>query len=227
MLSKLPNSPLSRRAAPIMMPIALCLFAGTHARADGIVDRLYIELQAGGGWLYGNDVVIDDDGTELESDVDFDLGLIGGGAVGIDIDENWRAELEYMYRSNDVDDFGGSEIDADSGDFASVAIMANAEYRFGTSDQAFRPYVGAGLGLIEEIDFDVEGGDDAGEFSDRGAFAFQLMAGADYSLNDSWSLGAELRYFDAGSVKLDGDGDRDLEADYRLTSLLLGVRYSF
>lgn len=227
MLLRKPVSILSRRATQIIAPIALCLFAGSDAHADGFVDRLYVELQAGGGWLYGNDVVIDDDGTELESDVDFDFGLIGGGAVGIDIDDNWRAELEYMYRSNDVDDFGGSEIDADSGDFASVAIMANAEYRFGTSDQALRPYVGAGLGLIEEVDFDVEGGDDAGEFSDRGAFAFQLMAGADYSLSESWSLGAELRYFDAGSVKLDGDEGRELEADYRLTSLLLGVRYSF
>lgn len=227
MLSKIPFSVLSRRTSQVTAPIVLCLFTGTNAHAGGIVDRLYVELQAGGGWLYGNDVVIDDEGTELESDVDFDFGLIGGGAVGIDINDNWRAELEYMYRSNDVDDFGGSEIDADSGDFASVAIMANAEYRFGRSDQALRPYVGAGLGLIEEIDFDVEGGDDAGEFSDRGAFAFQLMAGADYSLSESWSLGAGVRYFDAGSVTLDGDGGRELDADYRLTSLLLGVRYSF
>ena len=227
MLSRMPVLIRPRRTALAAGPVALCLLTGTNAQADGIVDRLYIELQAGSGWLYGNDVVIDDEGTELESDVDFDLGLSGGGAVGIDINDNWRTELEYMYRSNDVDAFGGSEIDADGGDFASVAIMANAEYRFGTSEQALRPYVGAGVGLIQEIDFDVEGGDDAGEFSDRGAFAFQFMAGADYSLNDSWSLGAELRYFDAGSVKLDGDGGRELEADYRLTSLLVGVRYSF
>lgn len=227
MLSRMPVSILSRRAVQVTAPIALCLLAGTEAHANGIVDRLYVELQAGGGWLYGHDVVIDDEGTELESDVDFDLGLIGGAAAGININENWRAELEYMYRSNDVDDFGGSGIDADSGDFASVAIMANAAYRFGATDQTLRPYVGVGVGVIEEIDFDVEGGDDAGEFSDRGAFAFQLMAGADYRLSEFWSVGAELRYFDAGSVTLDGDGGRELDADYRLTSLLLGVRYSF
>ena len=53
------------------------------------------------------------------------------------------------------------------------------------------------------------------------------MAGVDYRLNETWSLNAEVRYFDAGSVDLDGDGSRDLEADYRLTSLLLGIRYSF
>ncbi|MEM8949448.1 MAG: hypothetical protein AAGC99_08975 [Pseudomonadota bacterium] len=101
-----------------MTPIALCLSAGADAHTGSIVDRLYAELQAGGGWPYGNDV----EGTGLQSDVDFDPGLVGGGAVGIDIDDNWRAELEYMYRSNDVDDFGGSEIDADSDDFASVAL---------------------------------------------------------------------------------------------------------
>ncbi|MEM9628342.1 MAG: OmpW family outer membrane protein [Pseudomonadota bacterium] len=105
--------------------------------------------------------------------------------------------------------------------------MANAEYRSGTSDQAFRPYIGAGVSIIQEIDFDEKGRDDAGEFSDRGDVVFQLMAGADYSLNRSWSLNAGLRHFDAGSVTLDGDGDRELDADYRLTSLLLGVRYSF
>lgn len=221
-----PVSPSLRRSA-IVASIALSGLCATPIRAEGILNRLYVELQAGGGWLYGNDVVIDDNGTALESDVDYDLGLLGGGAVGFDFDPNWRAELEYMYRSNDVDDFGGSEIDADSGDFASVAIMANAEYRFGAADHALRPYIGAGAGLIQEIDFDVEGGADAGEFSDRGGFAFQLMAGADYAVTANWSLGAELRYFDAGSVKLDGDAGRDLEADYRLTSLLLGVRYSF
>ncbi len=227
MLFRNPVSILARRTAQVITPIAFFLSTGVDARAGGLVDRLYVELQAGAGWLYGHDVVIDDEGTELESDVDFDLGVIGGGAVGIDINDNWRAELEYMYRRNDADDFGGSQIDADSGDFASVAIMANAEYRFGTPDQALRPYVGAGIGIIEEIDFDVEGGDDAGEFSDRGDLAFQLMAGTDYALSPSWSLAAELRYFDAGSVKLDGDGDRELKADYRVTSLLLGVRYNF
>lgn len=218
---------ISIHRSAIITSLALIALGSTPAKAEGILDRLYVELQAGGGWLYGNNVVIDDDGTALESDVDYDVGLLGGGAIGLDISPNWRAELEYMYRSNDVDDFGGSEIDADAGDFASVAIMANAEYRFGSADQPLRPYIGVGAGLIEEIDFDVEGGDDAGEFSDRGRFAFQLMAGVDYALTENWSVGGELRYFDAGSVKLDGDAGRELEADYRLTSLLLGVRYSF
>lgn len=197
------------------------------AEAASVLDRFYVELQAGTGWLDDTDAVIDDNGTDLESEVDFDLGLIGGAAIGLEIDDTWRAELEYMYRSNDVDDFGGIEIDADSGDFASVAIMANVDYRFGTVRQGLRPYVGAGVGLIQEIDFDVEDGADAGEFSDRGAFAFQVMAGADYALAEHWSLGAELRYFDAGSVTLDGDAGRELEADYRTTSLLLGIRYQF
>lgn len=218
---------LSIHRSAIIASIGLMGFGGAPSQAEGILDRLYVELQAGGGWLYSNDVVIDDDGTALGSDVDYDFGLLGGGAIGLDVGPNWRAELEYMYRSNDVDDFGGSEIDADNGDFASVAIMANAEYRFGSAEQSLRPYIGAGAGLIQEIDFDVEGGDDAGEFSDRGAFAFQLMAGADYALSENWSVGGELRYFDAGSVKLDGDAGRDLEADYRLTSLLVGVGYSF
>lgn len=188
---------------------------------------MYIELEAGDSWLYRHDIVIDDSGTRLESDVDFNTGLIGGAAVGMDINEHLRIEFEYTYRSNDVDDFGGDEIDAARGDFASVALMANAAYRFRAVDQSLRPYIGAGVGILEEIDFDVEGGDDAGEFSDHGAFAFQLMAGVDYRLNETWGLNAEVRYFDAGSVELDGDGGRDLDADYRLTSLLLGIRYNF
>ncbi len=48
MLSRMPVSILARRAAQVMTPVTLCLCAGADAHAGGIVDRLYVELQAGG-----------------------------------------------------------------------------------------------------------------------------------------------------------------------------------
>jgi len=44
---------------------------------------------------------------------------------------------------------------ADGGDLASVAIMANGHYYFDFSD-SWSPYIGLGVGFLQEIDSDVE-----------------------------------------------------------------------
>ncbi len=41
---------------------------------------------------------------------------------------------------------------------------------------AWTPYVGAGVGYVTEIDFDISGGIAAGEYNDRGGFAWQAIA---------------------------------------------------
>ena len=222
-------SPPGRRLALGLAMVAVVALPASPAPAQSVLDRAYVELQGGIGWLDGSDLAIRN-GATADGDADFDLGFAAGGALGLDLSERWAGELEYMYRSNDVDSFSGG-IGGSSGDFASVAIMANLLYRFespaGLLDGALTPYVGAGVGLFQEIDFDIAGGANAGEFEDSGGFAYQLMAGSDYRLSPSWALNGELRYFDGGSIDLDGPSGRRLEADYRTLSVMLGVRYDF
>ena len=104
--------------------------------------------------------------------------------------------------------------------------MVNGIWSFAEGTR-LQPYVGAGLGVVTEIDFDVPSGAAAGEYSERGGLAFQAMVGASYALSERFSAYTELRYFDAGSVSLSGPGGANLHADYSSIDLLAGVTINF
>jgi hypothetical protein len=76
----------------------------------------------------------DFDGSNPDSfpsgEASLDIGGLAGLAAGYRFNRNFAADLDYMYRSNDIDKIkgsGGATI-ADGGDLASVAIMANGYY---------------------------------------------------------------------------------------------------
>ena len=90
------------------------------------------------------------------------------------------------------------------------------------------PYIGAGLGYVTEIDLDLGGASpDAGEYSDRGLLAGQIILGADWGLADQWSLFGEIRYFATRTPKLSNDNGDTLEASYRTTDVLVGLTCRF
>jgi len=158
------------------------------------------------------------------SSVDYDTGVIFGGAFGYDYAGSpWRSEIEYAYRSSDATPVPSI---GTGGDFASTSLMINGFYSFGGSG-ALRPYAGLGIGVVTEIDFDIDAGPAAGEYNDSGGFAAQLMVGADYAVSDRVSLFGELRYFSAGSQTLDGPGGSTFEADYDSLDALVGLTVRF
>lgn len=166
-------------------------------------------------------------GTIIQGDASYEDGFLSGFAVGYDIDENWSLELDYTYRSNDIDratTAGGGTIGT-GGDYASVAILANAIYRFRPGAR-LRPYVGVGLGILQEIDADFE--DQNIEASERGTLAYQFLLGASYDYSGPWSVFAEARYMATEGPELEFTGGSDVyEADYDHLGLLLGARYRF
>jgi opacity protein-like surface antigen len=197
------------------------------AAAQGWSDGLYLSLLGGGSFLTG-DKVEREGGPS--SDVDFGAGFAAGLAIGYDFTPNISAELDYMYRSADADGFGAGF--AQSGDFASVIISANLLYRFDGWEtpvgERLRPFVGAGVGVVQEVDFDLEGGAQAGEYSDSGGLAWQLRGGAEWVLDPRWSLGAELRYVSAGTAEMERTGGgAKLKADYDAIDALLGLTLRF
>ncbi|MFM1847290.1 MAG: hypothetical protein RL417_764 [Pseudomonadota bacterium] len=155
-------------------------------------------------------------------------GAIVGMAAGYRFSRNFSADLEYAYRSNDIDkieDPAGARV-ADGGDLASVAIMANGYYYFDFASN-WSPYVGLGLGFLQEIDSDVElvGISDQKDLEDQ-VFAWQAIIGAEVPLNESWRLYGEGRFMSASDPDLSNDNG-SYSVDYENLSLLVGVGYQF
>ncbi len=193
----------------LLVPILAALAAHAHAQ-----DGFYVEGFGGASAIA--DTELDFGATSPEEA--FSAGPVAGGAVGFDYAGSpWRSELEFTYRSAGPDDLDG--------DFASTALAVNGYYEFGAAG-AVRPYLGAGLGYVTEIDLDVEGGPDAGEYADRGGALWQAMAGIRFPVSDRLTVAGELRYFDAGRRTLDGDAG-SVRAEYSgvEATVALAVRF--
>jgi len=154
-------------------------------------------------------------------------GAMVGMSGGYRFNRNFSADLEYSYRSNDIDEVtkGGARI-ADGGDLASVAIMANGNYYFDFSD-SWSPYVGLGVGFLQEIDSDVElvGVADQKDLEDQ-VFAWQATIGAEVPVDNNWRFYGEGRFLSAPGVDL-SNSNGSYSVDYNNLSLLIGIGYQF
>ncbi|NNE88258.1 MAG: porin family protein [Silicimonas sp.] len=201
---------------PCLTLAALIATSASTAKAEGF----YIKAYGGVSNIGETDITILGGGTD--TDVSFGSGTTFGGSVGYTYPgTSLSAELEYTYRSGDSDT--GTTAD---GDFASTALMVNAVYALGQTG-AITPYVGGGLGVLTEIDFDVPSGGGEVEYSDRGGLAGQLFTGASYAITERTSVFGQIRYFDAGSRTLTSDGGATLDTDYSTIDVTFGASFRF
>lgn len=170
-------------------------------------------------------------GTERKGKLKVDSGMLFGGSVGYFLMPDLRVEGEIVYRSNEISSTTVNGLDRRQGDsdIASVMYMANIikDFNgFSTSFANFKPYVGIGVGLAQEIDVDAEIGGKEREFSDSNRFAYQALGGVNWYYRSGWFAGAGLRYMDAGKPKLDGSaGDLDVDYDGLSAELKIGFRF--
>jgi lipid A oxidase len=103
-------------------------------------------------------------------------------------------------------------------------LTANALYRFSSEDQ-FRPYVGAGLGIaVPHVELTRTSGSTF-EYQ-YGGPTVQLMAGFDFMLDANWSVFAEYKgNFTMVDVAVDS-GDR-LQTDIVTNAINVGVSFHF
>ena len=116
------------------------------------------------------------------------------------------------------------------GDFASNVLFVNGLRRFVRPSGGWVPYVGVGLGWVQEIDFDLNSGNIERAWSDQGEFGVQLMGGAEFPLGESWKLTADVRLLQIGSVELpaeEGVTGQLAKPDYNPVSVQFGVRRKF
>lgn len=205
------------RSAILIVPLALAQSASAQQENGSI----YISAFGGFSSPQGDNLTLDGATVGLS----YDSGTILGGAVGYaSANGPYRAEVEFAYRSGDAGSFAPAF--ATEGDFASTILMLNGYYEIATSS-LLTPYVGAGVGYITEIDFDIDTGINAGEYNARGGFAAQAIVGAEYPLTDALSAYADARFLSAGTVNLTSQSGQTLSADYTTTDINLGLRFEF
>lgn len=200
-----------------------------QASADNVdYQGPYARLMGGVNFALDSDF----DGSRPDSfpsgEASLDTGAVVGLAAGYRFNRNFAADLDYAYRSNDINKIkgtGGTTI-ADGGDLASVAIMANGYYYLDFAE-TWSPYIGLGLGFLQEIDSDVEltGLDSQKDLEDQ-VFAWQAMAGAEVPIDQNWRFYGEGRFMSAPSPDL-SNSNGSYSVDYNNISLIFGIGYQF
>lgn len=96
------------------------------------------------------------------------------------------------------------------------------------SKSNFKPYLGVGLGYVQEIDLDGIG-DSQNSYSQKNEFAYQLIAGSDYKIDNNFSLMADLRYLKSENITLEQEGGSAeiKDIDYDPITLTIGLKYQF
>ena len=159
-----------------------------------------------------------------------DSGFMAGGSVGYNYNNNLSAEIAWDYRSNDSKTNFSDGSRFNDGDFASNIIFVNGRYTLDPIAQTnLRPYIGGGLGYVEEIDVDLKSGGVERSYSKNSEMAYQFMAGATYPLTEKIDLDAGLRYVRVDNIKLKREnGSGELRnVDYDPLSLAIGLSYKF
>lgn len=164
---------------------------------------IYIQGHGGANFIVQDDVDFDagEFGT-FSGSYDADTGWLVGGALGKSFTDAFRGDIELTYRSNGVGNFEFDDPDLDEDDLefdgdedvTSTAVMLNAYYDFLTGNDAYTPYIGAGIGYANV---------DIGE-EDEGAFAYQAKAGIARNFANS-QIGVEGTYFATSDVEFEDD----------------------
>ena len=216
----------SVRSFRVLIVIATMMLACTTTPV--LAGERYLKLVAGVGDLDdGGSLDIDDPRFSNATDSSYDLGFRSGLAFGWRLSDSFTFELEYLYSTNDLDEvvFADGQRFSD-GNYASVVISANGYYFF-RPGQSFRPYVGAGLGWVQEVDIDFEENGEEISF-ETDDFGFQVMAGLLWDLGDRWSFDVQARYLIVSDLELEAEeGSGLVTADYEPLSLLAGISYRF
>ncbi len=219
-----------RRAYLAALISLLASTAAASAQAQSWTDGLYVEVFGGLHGLADGD--LKQGGKTGKGS--YSGGQIFGASVGKKLTQNWSVETEFFYRSNDIDSVSSGPLAGSTeGDYASTNLMFNGVYTFTQEDGSglwgkFTPFVGAGLGFLEEADIDTKVGGVERQYSDTWIPAVQLLAGVTYEVNATWSVFVETRYHYAGELELKSSKDNTvLKANYDGFSGIVGVRYSF
>lgn len=202
----------------IMFTVAALAIVSAPMTSMAADDSMYLKASLGIGMAMDSDVdnLPNNAGT---AKVTYDSGWLGTVAVGYNFAGPLRTDFEYLWQKNDIDTlaYNNSFGNFQEGDFKTQAFMLNGYYDIATGSP-WIPYFGAGIGWAK-LDLNSPGL----PFSDNDdVFAYQLMGGLGYAVNDQLTLDIQYRFMGTGDAEIQG-------ADYDMHSndIIFGVSYSF
>lgn len=152
-------------------------------------------------------------------DTQFDNGGIVVGNVGYDTGM-LRYEGEVSWRGADIFTLGGT----DAGEhLSSWGLMGNLVIDVPTGTK-IEPYVGLGVGTAY-VDTKAERNTTPLYSGTDWVFAYQIFAGANYALNDNWSMSAEYRLFNTTEYDAHTPSGDKFDAELRSHNILVGLTY--
>jgi outer membrane protein OmpA-like peptidoglycan-associated protein len=227
----------------ILLGTAMAVMLPTAAMAA--TEGFYVGVQ--GGANFTRDTSVTDDalaagsrtfftGAEAKYKTGWAAGAVAGYATAIGI----RAELEFAYRSNELESLtavgGTASRSGVSGSLHSYSVLANVLYDFDTGT-AFTPYIGAGAGvslLKNKLSYGaVTGSPSFTSSDDDTVFAYQGIVGVAYNVTSNLAITADYRYFGTVGGKFDGtygapvSGTYTQQQDYGNHTVMVGLRYNF
>jgi opacity protein-like surface antigen len=214
---------MSRAAIVAALASAAILAAGA-AGAQGLgMSRGYFKLFGGATFPQDDSFGLNFPAANetLDSGLDYYDGYIFGVAGGYFVTPQVALELEYAYRDADADVKTSTNV---SGQMSSNAYMVNAIYNFGAVDAAgaWKPYAGAGLGAADLT----YAPDNAGRLGSDLGFAYQVMGGVGYQVNESWTLSGELRWFAISGEDV-SSSTADFKTSFETIDALVAATYRF
>jgi outer membrane protein OmpA-like peptidoglycan-associated protein len=241
-----------------MMPNRNLLLAATMLLMPGVaaaqpVTGVYIGGGAGVNWRQDADVSLFNltnpavvGGINRGGTIGFDTGFVGVLNAGYGFGNGLRGEVEFSYRTNDVDSISGIGSASGwraTGTAETYALMFNGYYDFDLGPGAFiYPYIGLGIGWawssLDQVKTvsPVSAQTQTNIAGTQSNFAYQGIVGAAIPIRavPGLSLTAEYRYFatldiDHSATVYRPTGFSRAVADLESAnhSLLLGVRYAF
>ena len=155
--------------------------------------------------------------------IEYNSGFTGGVFAGYDYGMV-RVEGEVRYLQADIDKFSALGVSLDAGaDVNTWGYMLNGYYDFENSS-ALTPYLGVGIGAahVEIKNASLLGYSIPGKDKDT-EFAYQFIAGIDYSVSQQMMVGLSYRYFGTSDLKFEGDQ----EIEYGTHNILASIRFNF
>jgi outer membrane protein W len=221
---------LMKKTLAAVTALGLVIFShGAHAENK----KWYAKLNAGTSFLGDQDFKQSGVATAgATGKGEYSSGWVAGGAFGYRITDNWAAEIAWDYRTNENDKTKFSDgTSVSGGDFASNIIFLNGYYRFDpVMNTKLRPYLGLGLGWVEEIDMDLKTSSGVeNSYSAENEFASQLMAGIEYPIAQNWDFSTEIRYTKVSDIELKQEsGSKKITGiDYDPITVAVGITYNF
>ncbi len=215
------------RVLALTTAVLVSLLSSGASAKDAFSPGPYIQLDAGLAIVGDSDVSF----GGVSGEVKFDPGFAVGGAVGYRFEEWLRVEVNLSYRQADIDKLTALGYTLrGAGDASAFATLANLYIDFKPRSPV-TPYVGAGIGVAN---IDVDSNSSANVLivnDDSTEFAWNVMAGAAWSVTDDVVLSLGYRYLGTTDAKLDftvvGVGTGTMDAEFGVHEVMFGARYNF